>query len=321
MREDFSMLQRKKLVCNTAAALLTLVLATGAASAAFGTGVVTEGPLRMRAQATTSSSILATVSKGAKVQVLEDVQNGWYKVSYNDVTGYMSADYLNVTAAGDETAPVQGKAVSLAAQTAEAPEAPCARVDTSSLNVRAGAGTGFDKTGSLYGGSVVDVLSQADGWAYVEYGGTKGYVSTDYLTFGDREELKASSAVGEQLVSIAKQYLGTRYTYGGASPSGFDCSGFTMYVARKVGISLPHSATAQWNLGYTRVSKGDLRPGDLVFFSNTSRTTRSMSHVGIYVGGNRFIHSSSPTSGGVIISSMSESYYAARYAGACRLPG
>ena len=101
-----------------------------------------------------------------------------------------------------------------------------------------------------------------------------------------------------QIVSFAKHYLGTRYSYGGTTPaSGFDCSGFTRFVYAHFGIDLPHYTVAQFALGH-RVSRAGLRPGDLVFF-------RGLGHVGIYVGEGRFIHS--PHTGATVeIMPMSE---------------
>jgi cell wall-associated NlpC family hydrolase len=114
------------------------------------------------------------------------------------------------------------------------------------------------------------------------------------------------------VVGIAMQYLGTPYVWGGASPSGFDCSGFVMYVYAQVGVSLPHSSFAQWSVGVP-VSSSDLQPGDLVFFDG-------LNHVGLYIGGGQFIHS--PHTGDVVkISSLSESWYAATYVGARRITG
>jgi peptidoglycan DL-endopeptidase CwlO len=111
------------------------------------------------------------------------------------------------------------------------------------------------------------------------------------------------------VVSIALQYLGVPYVWGGASPSGFDCSGFTMYVYAKVGVSLPHNAAMQYGMG-TPVSRSQLAPGDLVFFNG-------LSHVGMYIGGGRFVHA--PHTGDVVkISSLSESWYSSTYVGARR---
>ena len=112
------------------------------------------------------------------------------------------------------------------------------------------------------------------------------------------------------VVGIAMQYLGVPYRWGGADPSGFDCSGFLMYVYAQIGISLPHNAAMQYGLG-TAVSKDQLQPGDLVFFDG-------LGHNGMYIGGGQFIHS--PHSGDVVkISSLSDSWYASTWVGARRL--
>jgi len=123
-----------------------------------------------------------------------------------------------------------------------------------------------------------------------------------------------SSGRGSTAVSIAYRYLGYRYRYGGASPAGFDCSGFTSYVYRQAGIYLSHSASSQYYSG-VHVSRANLRPGDLVFFANTYR--RGISHVGIYVGNGKFINAAN-SSTGVIVSSLYSRYWSAHYYGATR---
>jgi peptidoglycan DL-endopeptidase CwlO len=112
-----------------------------------------------------------------------------------------------------------------------------------------------------------------------------------------------------QVVGIALQYLGIPYVWGGSSPStGFDCSGFVMYVFAQLGVSLPHHAASIWGYG-TSVPRDQLAPGDLVFFSG-------LGHMGIYVGGNQFVHA--PHTGDVVrISSMDERW--GSYVGAKRL--
>jgi cell wall-associated NlpC family hydrolase len=121
--------------------------------------------------------------------------------------------------------------------------------------------------------------------------------------------LSPPPATHSNVVSIALQYLGVPYVWGGASPSGFDCSGLTMYVYAKVGVYLPHNAAMQYGMG-TPVSRSQLAPGDLVFFNG-------LSHVGMYIGGGRFVHA--PHTGDVVkISSLSEYWYSATYVGARR---
>jgi cell wall-associated NlpC family hydrolase len=111
------------------------------------------------------------------------------------------------------------------------------------------------------------------------------------------------------VVSIAEQYLGVPYRWGGASPSGFDCSGLVMYVFAQVGVSLPHSSYAQYGMG-SPVSRDQLQPGDLVFFDG-------LGHVGIYVGGGSFIHA--PHTGDVVKISSISGWYASTYVGARRI--
>jgi cell wall-associated NlpC family hydrolase len=104
------------------------------------------------------------------------------------------------------------------------------------------------------------------------------------------------------------QYLGVPYRWGGASPSGFDCSGFTMYVYAQVGISLPHNAAMQYGMG-SAVGREFLQPGDLVFFNG-------LSHVGLYIGGNQFVHA--PHTGDVVKISPLTGWYSSTYVGARR---
>jgi cell wall-associated NlpC family hydrolase len=113
-----------------------------------------------------------------------------------------------------------------------------------------------------------------------------------------------------KIVSFARRFVGVRYVYGGTSPrTGFDCSGFTRFVYAHFGISLPHYSVAQFDLG-RRVSRAGLRPGDLVFFSG-------LGHVGLYVGGGRFIHA--PHTGTDVQIDSLGGWYGAGYDGARRV--
>ena len=125
----------------------------------------------------------------------------------------------------------------------------------------------------------------------------------------------SSRSNNSSVVQAAYRNLGARYVWGASRPGAFDCSGFTMYVMRQFGVSLPHSSSAQFRMGRS-VSRGNLQAGDLVFFSLGTRGV--VGHVGVYIGNGRMIHASTPSTG-VIVSSLNESYYVARYLGARRV--
>ncbi len=122
-----------------------------------------------------------------------------------------------------------------------------------------------------------------------------------------------SSSKASAVISTAKSFMGVPYVWGGTTPSGFDCSGFTQYVLGENGISVPRTAAEQYTVG-TIVSKSNLRVGDLVFFTTYKA---GASHLGFYIGDGNFIHASS--SKGVTISSLNSTYYASHYIGARRV--
>ena len=270
-------------------ATLLLTAHTMAADVAVGAGCTTGSSLRLRAEASTSSDIVTTLDKSVAVAILDDSTEGWYKIAYEGNTGYVSADYLLVDQ--DNVFETYG------------------RVNSDGVNVRSGASTESEVLATVDADTIVTVNGLVDGWYDVtcKYG-TEGYIRSDFL---DLTESSASSS-GSAIVDTAKSYLGVRYVYGGASPSGFDCSGFTMYVYQQYGYSLPHSATGQWQSGLgTQVwSIGALQPGDLVFFNDPSRNAgKACSHAGIYIGNGQFVHASSSRSQGVIISDLTSGYY------------
>ena len=278
-------------------AAISTVLLAGFASAAetqqaVAVGATTGSSLRLRAEASTSSSIITTLDEGVAVAVLDDSIDGWYKVNYNGDVGYVSADYMVIDQ--DNVFTTYG------------------RVTGDGVYVRSGPSTDSDVLNTVDADTIVTINGFVDGWYDVtcKYG-TEGYIRSDFLVL-------TNSSSSSDIVDLAMQYLGTRYVYGGSSPSGFDCSGFTMYVYGQAGYSLPHSATSQWQSGLgTKVwSISALQPGNLVFFNDPSRNAgKACSHAGIYVGNGQFIHSSSSRSGGVIISDLTSGYYNTYFVG------
>jgi len=205
------------------------------------------------------------------------------------------------------------------APTEEAPAAPAAetaevltgRVITGSLNIRSAPSTDSDKCGKLSAGKNVEILEVLDGWYRI----AEGYVSADYVLVLDGDEAAASD-IAAQAVELGLSLVGSRYVYGGSSPKGFDCSGFTSYIYKQFGITLNRSSSGQLDNG-TPVSMSELLPGDLVIFKK-GRSSARASHVGLYIGDGQFVHSS--TYGvGVIVSHLSESYYTTGFVGGRRV--
>ena len=290
-------------------AVATVLILTASAFAAEDTmavavGSTTGSSLRLRAKASTSSSIVRVLDKGTAVAVLDKSIDGWYKIAYEGSTGYVSSDYMVLDR--DNRFTTYG------------------RVNGDSVNVRAEASTESKVNATLAQGTLVTVNGFLDGWYDItcKYG-TKGYIRSDFLNLTESNKEVATAAVatvstpvpsseiGSSVADLAKQYLGVRYAWGGASPSGFDCSGFTMYVYKQFGYSLPHTASGQWasGLGSKISTVSELQSGDLVFFNDPSRNAgKACSHAGIYVGNGQFIHASSAKNG-VIYSDITSGYY------------
>ena len=123
----------------------------------------------------------------------------------------------------------------------------------------------------------------------------------------------SSATAARRLIQTANRYIGVPYVFGGTTPAGFDCSGFMRFVYARAGVSLPRMADEQFDVGQP-VASSQLQPGDMVFFSTYEP---GPSHVGIYLGGGRFIHASS--SQGIRVDSLGSSYWGPRYIGARRV--
>lgn len=134
------------------------------------------------------------------------------------------------------------------------------------------------------------------------------------LSRGETSSTAAVSKSGNSLISYAYKFIGKPYVWGAEGPKSFDCSGFTQYVYKAFGVSLPHYTGSQIGKG-SSVSRSNLSQGDLVFF-NTDGS--SVSHVGIYIGDGEFIHASSG-SRKVTVSNLGQSYYNSKYVGARRI--
>lgn len=290
-------------------AATSALLVLGASATDLGVGTVTADALRLRSEAGTESSILATATAGESVVVLEEAGEGWYKVDYKSVEGYMSSEYLEVASQADV-------AIGYGLVQSEG----------STLNVRSGPGTDTDVVTVLYDHTVVTINGIDNGWFKISYKDKTGYVLSDYMVTckdaaGSRGDspmvaVAAVSSLGQQVVEYAKQYLGTPYVWGGNGPYSFDCSGFTKYVYAHFGYTLNRTASAQLSNGVS-VARGEWQPGDLVFFYN-GKVSTPVSHVGIYVGDGQFIHASTNTYS-VQFDSLYSNHYSKTYVYARRI--
>lgn len=328
---------RRLFTCIFALVLLVSSLAFNASAAGtvmHGIGFVNTNSLRLRSEPNTTSKVIDTAPKNDCVVVISN--NGdWYKVNYNLQEGFMHKDYLNVL-------------------TRENAELGYGTVTGSGVNLRAGAGTTYRSVGVASKGSKCYILGLNNGWYKVIYNSTVCYIRSDFvelteIPYENKGSFKAPkffrggkstgvtpsaaalngtvssgsnspvtapvNVTGAQILAEAQKYLGTPYVSGGASPNGFDCSGFVYYVLKQLGYSPYRTPASQYNQG-TAVSKDNLQIGDIVFFANTY--TSGISHVGIYAGNGQFIHSPNSRST-VSYSDLTTGYWANHYYGARRM--
>ncbi len=185
------------------------------------------------------------------------------------------------------------------------------------VNVRSGAGTEYAIQAVVDYGQTLDVFDRVGNWYKIGTGGdNRAYISADYVSIRPEDVAsRGSLSAGSRVVQMAKKYLGIPYVYGGSSPSGFDCSGFTSYVYRQMGYSINRTAHDQLLNGIP-VSKNELMPGDLVMFKRPGNTY--VHHVGIYAGNGMMIHS--PQTGDVVkYTSITTGYYNNVYYAARRI--
>ena len=268
--------------------------------------------------------------------------NDWFQVQApNSVVGWVQADLL-------EIAPGVVERIEVVAAPPDPSPALVGVISGRSVNLRGGPGAQYGKLSTLGGGAQLDLLGRHQDWLKVRTSkGAVGWVSRELVEVREyvarrvptvkdipalpkpqRAAVPAQprpanspapaarpapvSAGSSEIVAYALQFVGVPYVWGGESPRGFDCSGFTLYVYRKFGISLPHSAEGQFSSRYGAIisNQSDLRPGDLVFFVNTYK--RGISHVGIYAGDGMVLQALTPGRGLTAVS-MHSSYWSPRY--------
>lgn len=254
----------------------------------LGMSVISSGNLNIRQEASTDSEVIGILTNHNACELLEDAGE-WYKVTSGKVTGYVNKQYL-VT--GDEAEAIAEQEIKTVAT-----------VNTETLNVRAEKSTEAAVLSQVGNSEAFTVNSVADGWVEISVDDSVGYISQDYVTLAQAlptaktiEQVKYGDGVSDvraSVVSYALQFVGNRYVWGGTSlENGIDCSGFTMRILGKYGISLPHSSKAQPSYG-TKISASEAQPGDLFFYGSG----RSISHVAIYIGNGQIVHASNKRDG------------------------
>ena len=190
------------------------------------------------------------------------------------------------------------------------------------INIREEMSTDSEVVGKIRKDAICEVVSIEDEWCEIESGEIKGYISNDYLLTGvdanekaevmmsEGKELETAITMTEyrygkgvtdiqmEICEYARQFVGNPYVWGGTSlTKGADCSGFTLSVYRKYGVSLPHSSKAQANCG-TRIDVSEVQPGDLVFYGGSN-----IHHVAMYIGNGQVVHAQSAKTG-IVVTSM-----------------
>ncbi|MBP3932092.1 MAG: SH3 domain-containing protein, partial [Peptostreptococcaceae bacterium] len=280
-------------------------------------GTVTASALNIRSGASTSHSIVTKAYKGNTVEILES-SNGWHKVKLsNGKIGWASGQYINISADNNTNS---GNTSQESTQTPATGKK--GTVTASALNIRSGASTSHSIVTKAYKGNTVEILESSNGWHKVKLSNGKiGWASAQYIsTSGDNTNSGNTSQESTQspsnnqsntsskvqaIVNTAKAQIGKKKAWGAEGPNAFDCSGLTYYIYKQNGITIPRTSREQSNFG-TTVSKSNLQPGDLLFFSTDG--SGGVSHVGIYVGNGQMVHVSS-SKNSVISTSINTSYW------------
>lgn len=278
-----------------------------------------------------NSIVIENIQEEKQLEIKSEI-NGWAYITVGDIKGWVRTENI-----------IEKEASETEQENNNNSSQKTGYISGSSVNFREEANTSGKVISKLSRNTEVKVLSEENGWSKIEVNGTQGYVSSSYIadkkvettsrssvnrtatvaqkettkkeTKTEKEETKKdtettsskSSATGSEIVSYAKKYLGSKYVYGGSTPKGFDCSGFTSYVYKHFGYSLSRTSSGQASNGRA-VSKSNLQAGDIVCFARSSGS-KKIGHVGIYIGGGKFIHAANSRKGVITSKVSGDGYY------------
>ncbi|MBS7305382.1 MAG: C40 family peptidase [Lachnospiraceae bacterium] len=244
--------------------------------------------LNVRETPDENGKLVGKMSNNAACEIL-GTEGDWIQIESGKVKGYCHKDYL-----------LSGL---LARKRAEEIVTLVAEATSGGLRVRLEPNTDSEILSTMGEGETLEVLEELDGWIKVLIDDEEGYISSDYaavkqnldtaITMTELMYGEGVSDVRVELCQYAKQFIGNPYVWGGTSlTKGADCSGFTLSVFKKYGMTLPHHSGSQAQMG-KKVSLSEAKAGDLVFYSNGKR----VNHVAIYIGGGQVVHASNPRTG------------------------
>lgn len=251
--------------------------------------------LNVRSGPSEKNKIIGKLPKNAGCTVISVDENGWAKIKSGKVSGYVLSDYLIMGKKAEKMATEVGRVV--------------ATVTEGGTRIRETASTESPILDMLGEGEQFDVVSElvinkndsnATTWVEIQIDNETGFISKDLVSLSYElkkavsvEEITGVSSVRSNLISTAKKYLGNRYVYGGTSlTNGIDCSAYVRAIYSMYGYSLPRTSGEQSRIG-TSISYSNAKPGDLLFYGNSSGIT----HVAMYIGNGQIIHASNPSDG------------------------
>ena len=312
-----------------------------------GIGVITASSLRLRAKPNTDAEVLATAVGGDSVVIIREVGD-WYLVNYNLEIGYVYKEYVEFNekkniklgyAMFDSACNVRQGPDTDSGIVAQAPKGETCFIIgfncgwyTVSFNGQKGyvrsdlltllelpysnaasKGNTYKETGSSKSSESSSKSSGSSSQSSgSSSGNSSGSSSKGTANSSSSGGSSTGSSLGERVANYAMQFKGYRYVYGGASPSGFDCSGMVYYIYRQFGYNVGRTSTDQLRNGYPHVSRSNLKPGDIVVFERTYTANCRATHSGIYIGNGQFIHAANSRLG-VIVTSIDNDYYASRF--------